>query len=688
MKRILTGAFVIFSGWVCAVPFDSCPSKAFLVQQNVAVLYGVNLASGSANILASNMGTNNKINGFGFSVHDRYLYGWGYENRSLIRIGKDFQMQNLATVGLPDTDFFVGDVSVLTNDYYAYRKGNGYGLYRVPLDANQSDYLQATKVIDGGLLNLNIFDLAFHPTTDAAYSVDSNGNLYQINASTGQASSLGNVGERGTFGAVYFDVNGNFYISRNTDGYIFRINVMAAEPVAEFFAFGPSSNNNDGARCATAPIIDEDDTSLDFGDAPASYRTSLADNGARHQINPQGLFLGASVNGEAVEKVTDDSDDGVQFVTALESGFDALLIITASQAGYLNAWFDWDQNGVFDNNEQLITSQALQAGANAIKISVPDTVVEGQSWARFRITRGAVISAWGGVSDGEVEDYPINLIDSGITRSYYPSANSWVSLAYEDLWPEKGDYDFNDVVVNYRTIIDRRAGQVVRYVIEGQLVALGASYHNGFAVRLKGVAPSDINEALIHHQIGSKVLVNSPLEANRSEAIIQIMADTKNWVPSNSCRFYRTESGCGSVPVVNFQVKIPLNAPIDSTRAPTGVLDPFIFAVNGQNHGPFVNANNARSWEVHLKNQAPTEAFDTSLFGQGDDNSLPSSGYFYQTTSGLPWALELGQRWDHPKEYVDLLQAYPGFEAYTLSNGIDQPMWFMTANASNTITNQ
>ncbi|KPH65406.1 LruC domain-containing protein [Pseudoalteromonas porphyrae] len=678
-----------------ADPFTTCPSKAFLVQESVAKLYGVNLATGSNAVLSDNLGTTGKINGLGFNLHDRYLYGWGYDAATIVKIGNDFQMIPLAVANTPaSTNFYVGDVSVQQNYYYSYRKGASYGLYRTDLDESSSDYLIMNLVVSGDLLNLNIFDLAFHPDADSnpnadrAYSVDSNGNLHKItiqkDGSTAVSTNLGNVGVSGTFGAVYFDVDGNFYISRNSDGHVFRIDVSAASPNATLFAYGPSSSNNDGARCATAPIIDEDDTTIDFGDAPTSYGISLADNGARHEFDENGIFLGDIVNGEPVPKSTDDSDDGVQFVTALEAGLDSLIIVKASKEGYLNAWFDWDNNGKFDDT-QAISQHLLVEGLNAILVDIPSNAFVGDTWSRFRVSKTADIGSIGGVSDGEVEDYPISISDPGITSISYPGANDWVALAYEDLWPEKGDYDFNDVVVNYRTTTDLVGSDVVRFTVEGTLNAVGASYHNGFAVRLDSILSSNINEDLIRYEINGVQQTSSAIEPGRSEAIIIVMADTKSWFETSaSCTYFRTQSGCENSPKVSFKVTVPLITPVASESAPSALFDPFIFAVNGFYHGPFVDVNNARSWEVHLKNQSPTEAFAIS-YGQADDNS--GSEMYYQTAQGLPWALEIGVNWSHPKEGVDLLSAYPDFAEFTQSSGSEKTTWFNTFSESKVINN-
>jgi len=666
-------------------PFSTCPSKAFLVQDTTARLYGVNLVSGNAPELTSDMGTSSKVNGFGFSVHDQYLYGWGYEAGTLVRIGSDYQVEPLSITNSPGGNFFVGDVSVQENAYYFYKKGASTGLYRIPLDAASAEYLAVNQVIDGSSLNLTIFDLAFHPDTNMAYSVDRNGNLHQINVATGTSTSLGNVGQSGTFGAVYFDVEGTFYISRNSDGHIFRINVSDPSPSAELFAFGPNSGNNDGARCATAPLIDEDDTSIDFGDAPSSYGLTLADNGARHEFDASGLYLGSLVNGESTPKAVDDSDDGVQFVTGLEAGLDTLILVTSSTSGYLNAWFDWNQNNIFDENEQVITSKNLVSGENHILLEVPSSAQVGNTWARFRVTEDAVVTVNGGAANGEVEDYEVNISDPGMSTTSYPGGGSWVTLAYEDLWPEKGDYDFNDVVVNYRTTINKVGSNVIRYVIEGHLNAVGAGYHNGFAVRFKNLPSGYVNSNLIRHEIGGALQSSVALEPGRSEAILVVIPDTKT-VYSSACAYFRT-NGCESDSTISFKITLPLSTSIDASIAPSGLLDPFIFAVNGFAHGDYVNVNSARSWEVHLKNQEPTEAFDLSLLQKEDDDSDSALGRYFLTETGLPFGMEMGVNWSHPKEHVDLNSAYPLFRDFAETLGSANPTWFNSPQNSIVITN-
>ena len=164
MKGAFSSVIVLlfFPFAIAATPFDNCPSNAFLIQGNPASYwrqFGLrhiyNIAIGS--------GTAERFNAGGFSVHDRFIYGWNYATSKLARFGKDYTVQDFDVSGLPSGNFFVGDVAVQENAFYLYRRGLG-GLYRISLDPTTSDYLVATQVTSGGAMFLRIADFAFHPS--------------------------------------------------------------------------------------------------------------------------------------------------------------------------------------------------------------------------------------------------------------------------------------------------------------------------------------------------------------------------------------------------------------------------------------------------------------------------------------------------------------------------------------------
>jgi hypothetical protein len=156
---------------------------------------------------------------------------------------------------------------------------------------------------------------------------------------------------------------------------------------------------------------------LDWGDAPdAPYPTYATSNGANHLILP-GIYMGASVDGEPdgqpdATATGDDNDgnddeDGVVFLTPFLPGGTALIDITISLSGYIDAWFDWNGDGSW-TGEQVLTSANLPAGTTTIPINVPASAMPGlTTFARFRYSASGGLTEYGYAPGGEVEDYEV-----------------------------------------------------------------------------------------------------------------------------------------------------------------------------------------------------------------------------------------------------------------------------------------
>jgi uncharacterized repeat protein (TIGR01451 family) len=160
---------------------------------------------------------------------------------------------------------------------------------------------------------------------------------------------------------------------------------------------------------------------LDLGDAPdPTYPTLSASNGAAHILG-SGLFLGATVDNEVDGQPTAladgddnngvDDEDGVVFTTGLGAGLDAAVDVTASGAGLLNAWVDFNADGDWgDAGEQIFIDQALATGVNALSFAVPPGATLGTSFARFRFDSAGGLSFDGLATDGEVEDHLVEIV--------------------------------------------------------------------------------------------------------------------------------------------------------------------------------------------------------------------------------------------------------------------------------------
>lgn len=680
--------------------FPSCDGNAYLTQGQLSRTYALDLQSGDYKVASSYHSNQTEppyawtkkasLNALGFNPNDGFVYGWSKFHEKLVRVHNDWSVEPLeSTLNGKNKHFYVGDVSATENRYYAYARGGKLGLYSVELDPGHSDYLKAKQIISGSKLSLNLYDFAVHPSNGMIYGVESNGKVIQIDPNTGSKTILGDAKVYGTFGAAFFDDDGNLHIARNRDGKVFRIGIDSGNYLGEQVAKVPGSTVHDGFRCVKALSTGQGEAIADFGDAPDSYNTSLKSDGARHLVaHSSGLRLGAAVDVEtdAYAFPLADSDDGAdedgaKFITRLIERQTGRMAVDSSDNGFLNVWVDVDRNGRFEASDQLVTDRAVSSGSNMVLVPVPDNVNAGDTWARVRLSSEQGLESHGLAPDGEVEDYLVSVQDDPMTVSTYPSKNSWSTVAFEDNWPFVGDYDMNDLVTRLRTRTYKDSTGYKRVDIEGYVKAAGAFYRNGFAIRLPGVPRSAIDEANLEFSLSDVDETTSPLEPGRREAIFVITDDVYKHVSSgNECTYYRTEPDCGADLEFKFSLSIPF---LESQSAELkGVFDPFLFATPDAFHGAHFVTPPGRSYEVHLKNQAPTEAFDPALFaGVGQDKSDPAQGLYFQTGTGMPWALEIGADWRYPYEYTELSVAYPDFPAFATSGGQENKDWFLESNA-------
>ena len=133
------------------------------------------------------------------------------------------------------------------------------------------------------------------------------------------------------------------------------------------------------SRCLLATFT------VDFGDAPASYPTTLAENGAAHFAS--GPTLGANRDNEAdgVHSANADADDntgapndedGVTFPATMRVGQLGVQITVnvqnAPSGAKLDAWIDFNGDGSWGGpGEQIAHSVAVVNGDNAFKFDVP-----------------------------------------------------------------------------------------------------------------------------------------------------------------------------------------------------------------------------------------------------------------------------------------------------------------------------
>lgn len=160
---------------------------------------------------------------------------------------------------------------------------------------------------------------------------------------------------------------------------------------------------------------------VDYGDAEDSFGTLQASSGPHH-ILVGGPVLGIAVDADADGQPTsnaqgDDADggddeDGLVTIGTLMAGAIASATITASEPALVDAWIDFDGNGLFDHPAEHLdggTSIAVDAGSNDLGINVPASAVSGDTAMRIRISSSGNLLPTRLAGDGEVEDYSVSI---------------------------------------------------------------------------------------------------------------------------------------------------------------------------------------------------------------------------------------------------------------------------------------
>jgi LruC domain-containing protein len=272
-----------------------------------------------------------------------------------------------------------------------------------------------------------------------------------------------------------------------------------------------------------------------------------------------------------------------------------------------------------------------------------------------------------GVSD-VFDDFPHDPERSFST--YYPSENTFGSIVFEDLWPYRGDYDFNDLVLDYNFSLEINSSNEIISLRASLIVkAIGASYHNGFGLQLNTTPEMIASVTGQRITKGFLEIAENGTEKNQSKAVIIIFDDAFNVLPyPGSGVGVNTHADAPQVIPDTMTVDIIFNEPVNSTQLAPPPYNPFII-INGD-----------RGVEVHLPSYPPTDLADRELFGTGDDNTNPEAGKYYISDKYLPWAINLPQSFDYPMEKEDIREAHLMFNSWALSLGYSYMDWYTDNN--------
>ena len=415
--------------------------------------YNIDLLTGEA-VLYGNLNPQDYVNAIGFNPLDQFIYGYDLTVNQIVQVDAD---RNITYMGLPQGLPANGyNTGCFDKNGFFYIMLNGAArFYTIDLRPGSSSYMMLVNplnnytpqssnygtAINNGTMNVSDWDC---DNNGFLYGIQPNGIMQRLNLSNGNVISMTTTGPspNASFGAVAIDYDGYIYAIENNDGKVFRYTINGTIATAEYFSNTYFASQNDGCMCRNAQFL------IDFGDAPdlgagngpGNYNTLLENNGPRHQMLSN-LFLGTQVTAENdayqnADATGDDLIEGIQddglavplpnlSISATSYSLDVTVSNDTDQTAYLYGWVDFNANGLFEPDEigQIISVPPMPSPqVFSMEFTIPDSrvLVAGQTFARLRLTTdilstggddtGQDIASISSASDGEVEDYILNIM--------------------------------------------------------------------------------------------------------------------------------------------------------------------------------------------------------------------------------------------------------------------------------------
>lgn len=227
---------------------------------------------------------------------------------------------------------------------------------------------------------------------------------------------------------------------------------------------------------------------------------------------------------------------------------------------------------------------------------------------------------------------------------FTPSKYGSGTLAFEDLWPSAGDYDFNDMALNYQAIVVLNAQNLaVQVDFICRVKSNRAGYTNGLGVEIVGLSPTLIESVTGPVLTENYIVLNANgTESNQQNAVVIFTDNAANLLNETT-------------------ISIKFTQPISTSTLGVAPFNPFII----------INKN--REKEVHLPNASITSLGKSSF--NVDGVNLDPDGNFI-SDNGFPWAISIIHDFKVPKEGISINEAYNFFGQWAISGGTEYKDWY------------
>lgn len=247
--------------------------------------------------------------------------------------------------------------------------------------------------------------------------------------------------------------------------------------------------------------------------------------------------------------------------------------------------------------------------------------------------------------------------------------NAVYSYAFEDNYPQAGDYDFNDIVLNVNLPAAGNDVKELKYIVD--LRAVGAVKQLGAGLRIREFDKSNVEEVSFGagatqrtNSLNSGIFENASYETNGNELVIPLFGDAHYVYGYTGSQRPMLNTGNASTPLTNMytlEVNIKLKNAI-SIPSVTDGLDFFIAYQGGAQ----------KRTEIHLNQfNSPTAN------GQLADKEVLDVIKAVNNT----WALCVPEKFAYPTETTVITDAYAKFADWAHDQAVNTD-WYNTVSSN------
>lgn len=312
-------------------------------------------------------------------------------------------------------------------------------------------------------------------------------------------------------------------------------------------------------------------------------------------------------------------------------------------------------------------------------VSAQETVPVSGGAATFGLTSAAKSKDYTGIDDGDKNSTEGSVI-------YMPARkNGWGTLLFEDLWPAYGDYDFNDMVVNYKVqLYMNNKNKVDAMLIGVRVKAVGGSLPYDLYLSLQGVRGGEIDQIEPYHSENAHkdaalVALNSANNV-KNAAVLKFENIRPNANKPAGAIYLNTEEGyeMADDDLVYVSYLVSFRNSIAYTALSFDTFD-FYLGRTRESDG--------RRMEIHMGGFKPSidALSDYNAIQQGNSN-IDNAARPYYSNDNLVWAINIPSDIRHGYERVDFMQAYPQFKDWAQSGGTQAHDWYEKGVRSKLVT--